>query len=103
MFVNIRALAQYLSEPEVQHRKDLIVGSLFCRVVPIKDLGSKWYGRLKFPKVFFSNKLVIFSILFVVEFSSQVLASVYVRRQSVSRLCQRNGLRHQRAVSFDSL
>lgn len=43
MFVNIRALAQYLSTPDVRHRKDLIVGSLFCRVVPIKDLGSKWY------------------------------------------------------------
>lgn len=42
MYVNIGALVDYLSRPEVLHRKDMIVGSLFCRVAPIKDLGSKW-------------------------------------------------------------
>lgn len=42
MFINVRALTQYLSQPEVLHRKDMIVGSLFCRVTPIKDMGSKW-------------------------------------------------------------
>lgn len=42
MFVNVRVLTQYLSLPDVHTRKDMIVGSLFCRVSPIKDVGSKW-------------------------------------------------------------
>ena len=43
MFINVRTLTEYLSQSHVQQRKDLIVGSLFCRVSPIKDAGSKWY------------------------------------------------------------
>lgn len=46
MFINVRTLTEYLSQSDVQARKDLIVGSLFCRVSPIKDAGSKWYSPL---------------------------------------------------------
>jgi len=46
MYVNIRALVDYLSRPDVRNRKDLIVGSLFCRVVPIKEPSSKWYSKV---------------------------------------------------------
>lgn len=45
MFINVRTLTEYLSQSDVQVRKDLIVGSLFCRVSPIKDAGSKWYEK----------------------------------------------------------
>nr|CAG4648786.1 EOG090X0A8N [Polyphemus pediculus] len=52
MFVNVPALVHHLAQPAIRHRKDLIVGSLFCRVAPIKDLHSKWYS----PQFMFSGK-----------------------------------------------
>ena len=42
MYVNVPVLIEYLSTAELVHRKDLIVGSLFCRAPPVKDLSSKW-------------------------------------------------------------
>lgn len=52
MFVNVPALVQHLSQPAVRDRKDLIVGSLFCHAVPIKDHHSKWYS----PQFMFNGK-----------------------------------------------
>lgn len=45
MYVNIPALVEYLSKQEISQRNDLITGALFCRVVPIKDHGNKWYAQ----------------------------------------------------------
>ena len=53
MFVNIANLVQYLSSPGQVQRRDLIVGSLFCRVTPVKDLSSKWYS----PTFMFNEKV----------------------------------------------
>lgn len=52
MFVNLPALVEHLARPQVRSRKDLIMGSLFCRVTPIKDQNSKWYS----PQFMFSGK-----------------------------------------------
>ena len=52
MFVNIPALVEHLTQPDIRNRKDLILGSLFCRARPIKDQNSKWYS----PQFMFSGK-----------------------------------------------
>ena len=44
MFVNVPVLVNYLSQPEVMQRTNLIVGSLFCHAPPVKDQRSKWYS-----------------------------------------------------------
>jgi len=52
MFVNIPALVEHLTQPDIRNRKDLILGSLFCRARPIRKNNSKWYS----PQSMFSGK-----------------------------------------------
>lgn len=42
MFVNVGILVDYLSQPQMRYRKDLIVGALLCRNPIDKNLKSKW-------------------------------------------------------------
>ena len=90
MFVNIPALVGYLS---TIHRQNVIVGYLFCHARPVKDLRSKWLVQLNL--IWFDFPFFALRWCDLFSFCIQVLSSVYVWREGISRLCEWNGLRDE--------